>query len=121
MDQEFLNEMRTRLREEKVRLTETLEHLGVRDQTVRNKEDFDPTFPQYGDTEDDNIAEVSDFANTLDAQNRLEKSLEEVDQALGRIAQGTYGICEQCKKPIEVERLKAFPAARMCLTCEKKR
>jgi DnaK suppressor protein len=56
----------------------------------------------------------------LDAQNvidqrlleELKSQLEEVEHALGKIADGSYGICEKTGKPIPVERLEAYPAAR---------
>ena len=56
----------------------------------------------------------------LDAQNAvdqrlledLKRQLEEVEHALKKIADGSYGICEKTGKPIPVERLEAYPAAR---------
>jgi RNA polymerase-binding transcription factor DksA len=45
----------------------------------------------------------------------LRDSLEEVDAALKRLEQGTYGICEVCGKPIGAPRLEAMPAARLCI------
>jgi RNA polymerase-binding transcription factor DksA len=45
----------------------------------------------------------------------LRESLEEVDAALKRLEDGTYGICEVCGKPIGAARLEAMPAARLCI------
>jgi len=45
----------------------------------------------------------------------LRDSLEEVDAALKRLEDGTYGICEVCGKPIGAARLEAMPAARLCI------
>ena len=41
--------------------------------------------------------------------------LAEVEAALGRVAEGTYGICEVCHRPIAAERLEARPTARTCV------
>ena len=41
--------------------------------------------------------------------------LEEIEQALGRMKDGTYGICEVCGKPIPYERLEAIPSAPTCV------
>lgn len=41
----------------------------------------------------------------------------EIDEALARLAAGTWGVCEVCKAPIGKPRLKAMPEARRCLTC----
>jgi DnaK suppressor protein len=41
--------------------------------------------------------------------------------ALGRIDQGTYGLCADCSQPVPEGRLEAKPAADCCLTCQSKR
>jgi sigma-B regulation protein RsbU (phosphoserine phosphatase) len=46
---------------------------------------------------------------------RLQTLLNEVDQALGRMENGTYGLCEECGDPIEPGRLIADPILRFCL------
>lgn len=46
--------------------------------------------------------------------------LEEVNAALERIEQGTFGRCENCQQPISEERLEAVPYARYCLPCARK-
>ena len=47
--------------------------------------------------------------------------LAEVDEALGRLAAGQFGTCQQCGKPIAPERLEARPTARLCITCATRR
>lgn len=44
--------------------------------------------------------------------------LREIDAALKRIVRGSYGICSDCGKPIDLKRLNAQPAARLCLACK---
>ena len=46
--------------------------------------------------------------------------LQEVDEALDRIANGTYGICEECGEPIGLKRLKVRPVAKYCVSCKAK-
>ena len=46
--------------------------------------------------------------------------LQEVDEALDRIANGTYGICEECEGPIGLKRLEARPVAQYCVPCKTK-
>src|SRR5947209_17580358 len=43
--------------------------------------------------------------------------LNDIDDALRRIGQGSYGVCEICREPIGAERLAARPVARTCITC----
>ena len=45
----------------------------------------------------------------------LRESLDEVEAALERLTDGTYGLCEVCGKPIGAARLEAMPAARLCI------
>ncbi len=47
-------------------------------------------------------------------------TLFEIDLALRKISQGTYGICEVCGRLIEKKRLKILPQARHCIKCAKK-
>ena len=49
------------------------------------------------------------------------KSLYELDDALKRIEEGTFGICDGCKSSITKVRLKAVPSARLCIKCQQKR
>jgi len=43
-----------------------------------------------------------------------------VDRALSRMDDGTYGLCESCGEPIDINRLEALPAAVDCLDCRRK-
>jgi len=43
--------------------------------------------------------------------------LAEVERALEKFAKGTYGLCENCGKPINPERLEALPQALYCMEC----
>jgi RNA polymerase-binding transcription factor DksA len=47
----------------------------------------------------------------------LEERLKEITDALARIDNGTYGVCQKCGKKIEEPRLEANPAATTCLAC----
>ena len=45
------------------------------------------------------------------------REIAEVEAALGRIAQGSYGTCSACGGPLGLQRLRAIPEARFCLGC----
>ena len=51
----------------------------------------------------------------------LETELADLEKALRKIDEGTYGICEACGKPIPAERLQAMPAARLCVQDQQRR
>ena len=50
----------------------------------------------------------------LEAQK---EELNEIEVALAKIKEGTYGICEMCEEPIGIERLKVKNFARFCIAC----
>jgi DnaK suppressor protein len=47
------------------------------------------------------------------------EEIDEIDEALARIRDGVYGACEECAKPIALERLRAIPYARLCIPCKR--
>jgi RNA polymerase-binding protein DksA len=47
--------------------------------------------------------------------------LADIDAALARLAEGSYGTCQACGRPIGAERLAARPAARTCIGCTRRR
>jgi len=51
---------------------------------------------------------------------KLRDALDEVEAALGKLGDGTYGACEDCGRPIDADRLEAKPAARLCIDCAAK-
>lgn len=46
--------------------------------------------------------------------------IQEIEEALARIKDGSFGLCEGCRKKIPKERLKAIAYTRMCVNCKKK-
>jgi DnaK suppressor protein len=47
--------------------------------------------------------------------NNLQDLIQRIDKALGKVAEGTYGLCDRCGKPIEKLRIKALPYANLCI------
>jgi RNA polymerase-binding transcription factor DksA len=68
-----------------------------------------------GDTSDGYFQEFN-----LELLERDGDTLREIIEALGRIDQGVYGLCENCQELIFKERLKAVPHARYCIDCQRK-
>jgi DnaK suppressor protein len=46
--------------------------------------------------------------------------LQQTERALLRIAEGVYGVCQNCGQPIGKARLQAFPRATLCLSCKQR-
>ena len=74
-------------------------------------------------TYDTNFADSSQVTAERGEADRLaadlQESLVDVDDALRRLAEGSYGLCERCGRPISEARLEAMPTARRCLDCAK--
>ena len=68
---------------------------------------------------DEAEAASSDLSLSLSIhlQERDRSALLQVEKALGKIAEGTYGLCETCSSLIDVRRLKARPFATLCIDC----
>lgn len=87
-----------------------------------------------GESIRDNTSELSSYDNhpgdlgteTFEAEKNISFRnndkfvIAEVDEALRKIKNGTYGLCEHCGKEIAEERLDIIPYARLCISCEEK-
>lgn len=81
--------------------------------------DYETRFNNIGTDTDENASEVEEYADNLALENTLEKQLREINDALGRMEKGAYGMCKNCNREINIERLKAYPAAGICIKCGK--
>jgi DnaK suppressor protein len=79
------------------------------------------------ETSGDGIQDIADQASSAytkefllsigDAERRM---LRQVDEALDKIRQDTYGLCESCGERINERRLEALPFAKLCIKCQEK-
>ena len=60
----------------------------------------------------------SDRSFELRIRGRERKLMEKVDEALGRIDDGSYGVCAGCGEDIAIKRLEARPVAKFCIDCK---
>ena len=117
IDEKTLAEFKGKLVEEKKKLEGELSKLANKE----GEEDYEAKFEDLGRSEEDNAEEVENYTTNIGITETLEKSLIEVNDALDRVEAGTYGKCDACKeKDIRIERLNAYPAARLCMTCAEK-
>lgn len=100
------------LHEERAELLDQVEELSAEAAVDRWRTDGsgdDPADRGAASSERETAATLSDHARRL---------LEDIDDALRRIEDGTYGTCERCGTPIGYDRLEAIPAASLCVTCK---
>lgn len=118
MNQEALGKIKSSLEAERQRLSSELSEFAKPD--VSDADNYKSDFPKYGDDEDENAAEVADYSDRLSLEHVLEKQLRDVNKALSRIDDGTYGTCQHCGKPIEEQRLLVRPTSSSCVDCKKR-
>ncbi|MFA6215798.1 MAG: TraR/DksA C4-type zinc finger protein [Patescibacteria group bacterium] len=118
MDKKTLETIKKNLEEEKKKLEKELADFTHKDAKI--KDNYQSEFPQFGDKEDENAAEVAEYSDRLSLEHTLENNLRDVNQSLESIAKGKYGICKYCGQPIEEKRLVVRPTSSSCVACKKK-
>ena len=110
--------MRKRLTEERQRVVDALENIRTENPGSLGEETEEPTF------QNNHLGDVATATFDREMASTLEENsthvLEEIDTALARIDEGTYGMCERCGKPIDEERLEALPWATLCIDDKRK-
>ena len=71
-----------------------------------------------GDDQADAGSKTFEREHEMSLANNARDMLLQVEHALARLANGTYGACESCGTPIGKGRLQAFPRATLCLACK---
>jgi len=109
LDTRLIDEFRRRLLEARKTLLRTV--------AGTDEEMADLEAPGLGDwTDRAAAASTASLVSRLAGQDKRE--LDEVAEALRRLVSGAYGTCESCRAPIALPRLRAVPAARLCLACQ---
>lgn len=95
------------------------------EQRRQANEDLDAERADATSRGDDGVEDVGDLSESdleqstaFDAASRESQLIEDIDEALQRIDDGTYGQCVRCGKPINEERLKAMPTAKYDTECQ---
>jgi len=66
----------------------------------------------------DDATEAFDQAVGVALKRKVDTSLEEVERALAKLKDGTYGLCEACGARIDRARLEVLPQAMYCMDCQ---
>ena len=116
MDAKMLKEIEENLRSERQRLEEQLKQFAPKE----GEKAYEVNFPQIGDKDDENAAEVDTYSTNLALERTLTTAMRDIDGALKRIKEGTYGYCKYCGKEIDPKRLVARPVSSACVECKKR-
>jgi len=75
----------------------------------------------YGNHQADDGSVAFEQAKDMAIRINAESLLKQVNGALRRMDNGTYGVCVECNQPIDAARLTAIPYADLCISCQRKR
>jgi len=117
MEKATLNDLKVKLEQKKVDIIKKLEGIGHKERG--SETNFTADFPEYGTAAEDNATEVADYTTNLSLEKELEENLRSIEAALKHMGEGTYGICANCGKEIDIERLKVNPESSVCVSCNK--
>ncbi len=96
------NILRSRLEGERKHLVEELEQLKA---STRPEEE---------------AAEAIELGRRMALEKLIKDQMAEIDHALHKFEEGTYGLCDSCGQTIDPARLEALPQTNLCLSCKAK-
>lgn len=120
MDKDLIKKFKIKLEKEKAQTEKELKSFAKKNPKVKG--DWNAVFPKFGEEEtspkEETTDEVEEYATLIPIEYSIETKLKKINVALEKIENGTYGICEKCKKQISKQRLEAYPEASTCNKCK---
>ena len=112
-DEEFMNPLQREYFRQKL-LSWRSELLQESSETLNHLQEESLSEPDIADR----ASLETDRALELRTRDRERKLISKIDEALGRIEDGSYGKCEECGQDIGIERLRARPVTTLCIDCK---
>lgn len=113
MDREALRE---RLLEERERLEREINELDADlSESLEEASEESPYDQHMAET----AAVTLDREIDLSLEENTRASIAQIDRALGKLENGSYGLCDKCGKPIGEDRLRVAPFATLCIDCKR--
>ena len=118
MDKNLQQQLKKRLEQAKAEIEKELQLITKKDPKMEG--DYDTKFPDIGtlQSSDESAMRFAEYERTLPIEHILELRLQSINQALAKIKNGTYGLCEKCGKSIDEKRLQAFMDVKTCVGCK---
>jgi RNA polymerase-binding transcription factor len=111
-------QLRQRMLEERQRVVDAIDNIHAENPGSIGEETEETTF------QDNHLGDIATATFDREMASTLEDNsthvLTEIDAALKRIDEGTFGVCTRCGKPISAERLEALPWATLCIDDKRK-
>jgi RNA polymerase-binding protein DksA len=111
-------QLRQRMLEARQRVVDAIDNIHAENPGSIGDETEETTF------QDNHLGDIATATFDREMASTLEDNsahvLEEIDAALKRIDEGTFGVCTRCGQPIDAERLEALPWATLCIEDKRK-
>ncbi|MCT4606417.1 MAG: TraR/DksA C4-type zinc finger protein [Marinisporobacter sp.] len=120
MHQDRLQYFKEKLLKERKEVAETLDRMDENEPNESMQNYFDE-LSMYDNHPADIGTETFQVEMNFNLKKNEKLALQEIDEALQKIKEGTYGRCVDCGKDIPEERLEIMPATQKCVACEKDR
>lgn len=117
ISEDVCNELHVQLLKERQQYESEIANLesgGIRGDTFQADEMMDNVDQHPADA----ATEMFEREKNFTLLRTLQESLQNVNDALHKFDEGTYGLCENCGKPIPEKRLRALPEATYCIECQ---
>jgi DnaK suppressor protein len=114
-----VSKLRETMEEERVKLVTAIEEHEQEIEEALQSESSSERIPDPSTAEGGTLSFEYEMAREVDEQ--LADRIRQIDEALARIDEGTYGSCTSCGNAIPVERLRFLPHAALCVDCARKR
>lgn len=115
-----LNDFKKLILDKKEEILEGIKHISE-DTLKKSQKDAAGDISGYTYHMADVATDTYDREFSLSLASSEREALYELDDALKRIEEGTFGVCEECKSLIAKNRLKAVPYAKLCVKCKEKK
>jgi len=114
---DFFKKLITKIRE---KVLDDIKHISE-DTLKKSQKDAAGDISGYTYHMADVATDTYDREFSLGLASNERQSLYELEDAIKKIEEGTFGICEECKSPISKTRLKVVPFARLCVKCQERK
>jgi len=119
MENKTQKQLKKLLEKERKKLTKDLSAFAKKD--PKRKGNWLTNLPFLGNDrshKDESAERIEVYETLLPIEHTLESRLKKVEEALGKMDKGKYGVCEVCSNKVEIKRLEVVPEAKRCLKCK---
>jgi DnaK suppressor protein len=111
------DKVKQQLEEQRAKIVDGIDHIA-KDHLNLSQRDASGDLSGYTFHMADVATDNFDREFSLDLASSEQQFLNRIDEALQKIKDGTYGVCENCNVEIGMERLKAVPYSLLCIKCK---